>query len=513
MKLRPVLVLLLFSGCAARGPSPQLVAEIARAEALMAEGCYTCLKESLAVFEKHLQAKRPVVGVREHAFDAALLIALREKELGIPGDAAFVKARQLVAPARQVVFDAAELITGDTTALDPEQRALVTGRNRPPLEPDNPKRRALDPLAQTDLAAKYVALSIDCEQQKLIESVDMRGMTANYSGVPLMQFRLSTCGRPGSPNVAALRELNPRWTDTLYWEGRRELAPSRGRAIDFPKALGFYAQGREAFPSSTMLTLAWANTSLAAEDFESALSGYDHVIKSFPTHRDALNGRMQSLSYLLRYQDGIAAATRLLDLGTWHIGDAYYWRAWNRYNIKEYDPAWEDVENAIKGVSNSRVYMLAGLIAYSRQTLPIAVERFDMAFKIDPSACDATWMSGLASIDLNELAVAAPKFTRGMTCFTSSARALRQDLERTESAVAERGTPATAREQRTMERLKRDAENADEKSAQSAFNGAQCYARIGQKLMALSHADAAIAHPKMREKAEQLKAAIEKLPN
>ena len=479
----------------------------------MSEGCHTCLKESLAVFEKHLQAKQPAVGVREHAFDAALLVALREKELGIPGDAAMVKARQLVTPARQAVLDAAELIIGDTTALDPEQRALVTGRNRPPLEPDNPKRRALDPLPQTDLAAKYVALSIDCEQQKLIESVDMRGMTANYSGVSLMQFRLSTCGRPGAPNVAALRELNPRWTDTLYWEGRRELAPSRGSAIDFPKALGFYTLGREAFPSSTMLTLAWANTSLAAEEFESALSGYDDVIKVFPAHRDALNGRMQSLSYLLRHQDGIAAATRLLDLGTWHIGDAYYWRAWNRYNIKEYDVAWEDVENAIKGLSNSRVYMLAGLIAYSRKTLPIAVERFNMAFKIDPSACDATWMSGLASIDLNELAVAAPKFTRGMTCFTSSARALRQDLERTESAVATRGTPATAREQRTMERLKRDAENADEKSAQSAFNGAQCYARIGQKLMALSHADAAIAHPKMREKAEQLKAAIEKLPN
>jgi len=513
MKLWSGLILLVLSGCAARGPSPQLVGEIAKAEALMAEGCYTCLKESLAIFEKHLQARRPAPGVLEHAFDAALLIAVREKELGIPAKAAMVKALLLMTPARKAVLDAADLIIGDTTALDPEQRALVTGRYRPPLEPNNAKRRALDPLPQTDLAAKYVALSIDCEQQKLIESVDMRAMAVTYVGVRLMQFRLSTCGRPGAPNVAALREVNPRWTDTLYWEGRRELASSLGRAIDFPKAIGLFAQGREAFPESTLLTLAWANTSLAAEEFESALSGYDDVIKVFPTHRDALNGRMQSLSYLLRHQDGIAAATRLLDLGTWHIGDAYYWRAWNRYNIKDYDLAWEDVENAIKGLSNSRVYMLAGLIAYSRKTLPIAVERFDMAFKIDPSACDATWMSGLASIDLNELAVAAPKFTRGMTCFTSSARALRQDLERTESAVATRGTPATAREQRTMERLKRDAENADEKSAQSAFNGAQCYARIGQKLMALSHADAAIAHPKMREKAEQLKAAIEKLPN
>lgn len=513
MRPHSLVVLLLLSGCAARGPSPQFVAEIAKAEALMSEGCYTCLKESLAVFEKHLQARQPVVGVREHAFDAALLIAIREKELGIPSDTSMARARQLVTPTRQVVLDAAELIIGDTTALDPEQRALVTGRNRPPLEPDNPRRRALDPLPQTDLAAKYIALSIDCEQQKLIESVDMRGMTANYNGVPLMQFRLSTCGRPAAPNVAALREFNPRWTDTLYWEGRRELASSLGRAIDFPKSLGLFAQGREAFPSSLMLTLAWANTNMAAEEFEPALAGFDDVLTVFPTHRDALSGRMQALSYLLRYQDGIAAATRLLDLGTWHIGDAYYWRAWNRYNIKEYDTAWEDAENAIKGVSNGRVFMLAGLIAYSRTTLPIAVERFDMAFKIDNSACDATWMSGLVSIDLNELAVAAPKFTRGMTCFTSSARALRQDLERTESAVAKRGTPATAREQRNMERLKRDAENADEKSAQSAFNAAQCYARIGQKLMALSHVDAAIAHPRMKEKAEQLKAAIEKLPN
>ena len=513
MTLRPAVVLLLLAGCAARGPSPQLTAEIAKAESLLREGCYTCLRESLAIYEKHLQARQPAIGIREGAFDTALLIAIREKELSIPGDAAMAKARQLVTPGRQVVLDAAELIIGDTAALDPEQRALVTGRNRPPLEPDNPRRRALDARPQTDLAAKYVALSIDCEQQKLIESLDMRGLIATYGGVPLMQFRLSTCPRPGAPGVAVLRESNPRWTDTLYWEGRRELASSLGRAIDFPKAIGLFAQGRQAFPASTLLTLAWANANMAAEEFESALSGYDAVLAVFPTHRDALSGRMQSLSYLLRHQDGIAAATRLLELGTWHIGDAYYWRAWNRYNVKEYDAAWEDAENAIKGVSNGRVFMLAGLIAYSRKTLPIAVERFDMAFTIDPSACDATWMSGLVSIDMNDLAVAAPKFTRGMTCFTSSARALRQDLERTETAIAARGTPATAREQRNMDRLKRDAENADEKSAQSAFNGAQCYARTGNKLMALSHVDAAMAHPRMKDKAEQLKAAIEKLPH
>jgi tetratricopeptide (TPR) repeat protein len=527
----------LLTGCAAKAPlQPPFVVEMAKGEELLGQGCYTCLKESLALFEKVLQSKQPIAGAAERAFDAALLIAIRERELSIPGDESIAKALQLLPGAlrppasvqasrspvaqgklpelsRQIVYDAAQLILGDTSALDPEQRAQRIGRGRPTLEPDNPVRRALDSAAEMDLAAKYVALSIDCEQQKMLESVDARSLSAVYAGVPLIRFRLSTCSRPGAPIVNALREGDPRWTDTLYWEARRELTAAAGRAVDLSRVLALYAEGRAAFPSSLLLTISWSNANLMAEEYEGALSGFDDVLAVFPTHRDALSGRMQSQSYLMRHPDAVATATRLLDLGTWHIADANYWRAWNRYHLKEYDAAWEDVENATKGLSNSRVYMLAGLIAYARKEVPTAVERFDRAFKIDPSACDATWMSGLASIDLNELAVAAPKFTRGMTCFTSSAAALRADRERTAAAIEKRGTPATAREQRQLDRLQRDADNAEEKSAQSAFNAAQCYARTGSKTMALTHVDAAIGHPGMREKAIALKAAIEKLPD
>ena len=109
--------------------------------------------------------------------------------------------------------------------------------------------------------------------------------------------------------------------------------------------------------------------------------------------------------------------------------------------------------------------------------------------------------------------MSAPKFARGMTCFTSTASALRADLTRYEDTVARRGTPANARDERQMDRLKRDAENAEEKSALSAYNGAQCYARTGNKSLALNLIDVAIAHPAMKEKASAMKAAIEKLPN
>ena len=60
-----------------------------------AQGCYTCLKEALAIYDKHAAAKVPIPGAREGQFDAALLIAIREKELGIPGDESMARALRL----------------------------------------------------------------------------------------------------------------------------------------------------------------------------------------------------------------------------------------------------------------------------------------------------------------------------------------------------------------------------------------------------------------------------------
>jgi tetratricopeptide (TPR) repeat protein len=489
--------LVCMAACAPKAaPPPQNPAELARAGSLLRDGCYSCLKEANAIYTTLENLK----GIQ----DTAVLIAVREKELGIPTDAAMPQSPLL---------DAAALVIGETGGMDPIQRAAATGRGRPPIENDHPVRRALDPLVGIDLAVTYVALSIDCESPSLIQSVDMAGLAKQFADVPLIQFRLARCGRPAiAPKLAALRSADPRWTDTLYWEARTALAGSPATGIDFPKAIGLFAEGRAAFPASLSMTMGWANANLSAEEFEAALSGFDDVLLAFPEHRDAMIGRVTALSYLLRHRDAIAGATRMIELGTWHIGDAYYWRAWNRYHLKEIEPAWEDVEHAIKGVSNSRVLMLAGLIAYARTDLPTAEDRFDRAFKVDPTACDAVWMSGLVSIDREQLPTAAPKFSRSMTCFVSSAAALRQDTARRQQQIAARGTPATARETRLIERSQRDAENADERSAQSAFNAAQCYARTGNRGLALNLVDVAIEHPRMKEKAAALKAAIEKLP-
>ena len=508
----PLLLAIVSAGCAPRGPFPQLIADLGKADALVREGCYTCLQEALVIYEKHAASPKPPARAQQGVFDAALLIAVREKELGIPADASMERARRSAGPvqAPQALIDAAELVIGELSGLDPDQRAKLTGRPRRSLEEIDPRRLALDTVAGPSLVAAYLALAIDCEQRR--DSIDVAALRTLHAGVPLMEFRLAICPRANVPEVQGLRERDPRWTDTLFWEGRRAALGSPTRPIDLPQAIALYAQGREAFPASLALTMVWSHTNVGIEEFEAGLSGFDEVLGKLPTHREALLGRVTALSYMMRHTDAIASATRMLELGTWHIGDAYYWRAWNRYNLKEYDTAWDDVEAALRGLSNTRVYMLAGLIAYARTELPTAILRFDRAYEIDSSNCDASWMSGLVSVDQQDWGVASPKFTRAMSCFVTAAAAARTDLARLQQTLDKREAPATARETRQLARLQKDIETAEERSAQSAFNAAQCLARTGNKTQALTHVDVAATHPRMRDKALQLRAAIEKLP-
>ncbi len=514
------------TGCAARGPSPQVVAELGKASALVREGCYTCLKEAQVIFERLSAPSRPAPGSAQGAFEATLLIAMREKELGLPADASLERARQhtskpghlkegvasTISPT--VLLDAAALVIGETAGLDPEQRADFTGRTRLALDPANPQRRALDAWVETNPVAQYVALMIDCEQTRLRESVKPADILAKHQGVPLIQFRLAVCGGIGGPQAAPLREANARFLDTLPWEARHALVGSQSEAIDLYKGAALLAQAHKAFPASHWLAIYWARASQSIAEFESSLAGFDSVLAGAPTHRDAMLGRVTSLSYLFRHPEAIATTTRMIDLGTWYIGDAYYWRAWNQYNLKQLEPAWADVEIAIKMVQTTNVYMLAGLIAYDRKDLPTAILRFDRAFELDVTNCDAVWMAGLVHVDQESWPQASPKFARAMSCFSNAAAQASSDLAAFDAEVKRRGgsLDPPGREARQRTKLTRDMEVAAERSAQSAFNAAQGYARMGQKLLALAHVERAIGHPRMKEKGEVLKTAIGKMP-
>jgi len=328
----------------------------------------------------------------------------------------------------------------------------------------------------------------------------------DFYPLPLIKFRLGICPR-ALGDIAKLREADARWTDTLFFEARRARVGSPQVGPDIDKAMGLLNDAHAAFGDSFAVTLLWATNFQNLAQFEDALAGFDEVLAKSPTHRDAMKGRLENQSYLMRHWDAIATATKMIELGTWHIGDAYYWRAWNKYNLQLFDDAWVDVEEATKRLSNTSVYMLAGLIAYSRQELPTALDRFDLSFKLDPTNCDAVWMSGLVSVDQKDWTTASPKFSRSMTCFESDGKRARSDL-----ANVEKSNRTEAQKARQRANLQRQIATDEERSAQSAFNAAQGYALSGKKVLALNHVDVALEYPKLKDKAIALKAIIEKLP-
>jgi tetratricopeptide (TPR) repeat protein len=92
------------SGCAARPLSPVPIPappDLTAADRLVAEGCYACLQEALQIYR--------AAGSSARQFEVALLLAMREKELGLAATPWIDEARRLAA---------SEMTPDTTTYLD-----------------------------------------------------------------------------------------------------------------------------------------------------------------------------------------------------------------------------------------------------------------------------------------------------------------------------------------------------------------------------------------------------------
>jgi len=480
-------------GCAARGPSPQLLADLSRADALLRDGCYRCLEEALAIYERASSARRAPASALNGAFEAALLIAVREKELGVPSHRSMERARTLAQSSTLV--DAAASVAGELSGLDPDERQRRSQEARK-------KAAASDPVPTDTLAGAYVALALACERAQRPSEIQAGEIVAKYGTLPLFRYRAAICGLPGSP-LTGLYDADRRWVEILFFEGAYEM---RSRAGDPARAAELLTAARDAFPRSHAIVLVLGRAQQALGEYDAALASVDSVLADVPTHRDALLGRVENLSYLNRSEEAVAAASRMIELGTWYLGDAYYWRAWNEQHLNQLDIAWADVEQALKLRSNTSVYTLAGFIAHGRKDLDVAIDRFTNAFSLDPGNCIAVFSAGMVHVEQQAWVPASEKFARAMTCYTADAAAARAALARIEGL-----TYSPARKARMAAVEEKRVASSEQLSAQSAFNAAQCYVRLGQKSSALTYVDAAVAHPLMRDKAASLKVVIEKM--
>jgi tetratricopeptide (TPR) repeat protein len=497
--------LLLMASCAARGPRPQVTADLTRADALVRIGCYRCLREAEALYERHRSAAHaPAEAIRSGAFEATLLRALRERELGIPADETLARARQLAAdlpPSSPYAANAetflqlADLSYGELTSGAPETRKLPYPQWQKQITP----LRDRVAVAGSARLAAYLVLTVDCADRTSREAIDTAQLRARYPATPLLEYRLALCGLSSDEELETLIESDPRWFEATWTKGSGVLATSR----DVRAAAVLFAAAAEGLPEAPAVLLSLAGAERALRRLDAALASYDRVIAIVPTLRSALLGRVMCLTYLRRHHEAVETASRMIELGTYSIGDAHYWRAWNLYQLGQLESASTDAERALQLMSNTNVYTLAGLIKLDLKSLEDAESRLLEARRLDSSNCQAQFYLGLVYSAKPDWKQGGPAFTSAVSCFTQAAANARAELNRiaASSSPPDVKTAEAAEHQQTLE-------ESELRTAQSAFNAAQCLVRTGNAGRAASYLDIAAEHPQVREQAERFRASM-----
>src|SRR5215475_14387771 len=288
---------------------PTAAIRMAAADGEVRAGCLDCLERAL---EQYLALKSDQTVGQTATLSAArvaLLIAVRENELGLLDSGRVQQARDLASPPSEsltTLIEVADALASKprgasrSPSTDAENRASVAiSRNQTRWVP------ALRRLMPDDLVADYLWLGLACGPS-VFDVPDRANPTAILGAsldVPLLRFKnASSCGIQ-RPELIALAEAEPRFMETHYFLGASAFATQLLNGIDEAETRFQTAYGwRPDWPS---LTMAIANLALTAENFDRAAEFYGKTLALVPDYPDALLSSMRAFTYAGRHADAI----------------------------------------------------------------------------------------------------------------------------------------------------------------------------------------------------------------
>jgi tetratricopeptide (TPR) repeat protein len=446
-----VAALVLAMGCSARRPAPVAAVpappRVDDLKALIERGCYRCLEQAYEL--SHAR------GVGQQAFESAVLLVLRSKELGLPSAEWLDKAR-----AAAPEGDASALYLTIADALPPdrlseERYTLFETRMRNVRALKVPEwREELQAGPASELFRGYLDLALVCAFGRVNENAQSyTGELDPVASVPLYQYAVGICDAAKAPRLQAMRTAHEEFVDADYALGRFLIEdPASG---DQEGGLRRLQSAAAAFPRSPAMQVWIGNTHRSWEEWPAALEAYSAALALSPKHPDALIGRTIALSQLGRAQDAIATATTVIEGGQWMVGEAYYWRAWNQLRLGNLPMAREDADRALTQMANARVFVLSGVIEWRMRNLANAERDFQRAVTIDFGECEGAFDLGIVRDELGQRAESLAAFRQAGQCNDLSIKLRHEAIAKIEAGP---GTPSArardaARHQRALQEL------------------------------------------------------------
>jgi tetratricopeptide (TPR) repeat protein len=235
---------------------------------------------------------------------------------------------------------------------------------------------------------------------------------------PIYQYRIGICDSAHGSRLKTLRAADPSFVEADFALGRYALDDPIGPDQD--EALRRLQSAAAAFPRSPAIATTIGNVYRRWEEWSDALTAYDAALAVSPAHPEALIGRTISLSHLARPNDAIDTASRLIEAGQWHLGEAYYWRAWNQLRLEQHDHARRDADRAKTLMANAAVYVLSGVIEWRLRRLDTAEKEFESAIAIDFGECEAALDLGIVRDERRKPTEALAAFRQARQCYELS---------------------------------------------------------------------------------------------
>jgi tetratricopeptide (TPR) repeat protein len=456
----PIVVLgLLFTGCASRpvdAPPSTVPIPPVNVATLVYRGCYQCLESAFAAATSS--------GSREQAFEVALLLASRSKELGLPPERWLAQAHSLLPVGENdwaMYLDIVE--TQQRDPLSGDRDVLLTEEFARRRLPDVyvKWRESLQGGPGSDVFRAYLDLTIACRRQQFQGRDEAAGaVLSRFGNVPLLLYRVGLCGGEHAARLETVRQAEGDLVDADLELGRR--AAQDPVAPDTVEAFRLLRSARTAFPASPIVPVTIGDLHQALEDWSEALAEYDAALALVPTHRDALLGRTVSLSHLFRHEKAIQSATRMIDLGSWLLGQAHYWRAWNEYQLDRIDAARADADRAKMLTVSAPTLVLSGMINWREKRLDSAEGEFQEALTMDFGQCEAASFLGGVRAERRQWPESLEAFLHAQRCFELSVVTRRKAIEALAAAAG--GAVVNARQIASHQRAIADAEKRREEA-------------------------------------------------
>jgi tetratricopeptide (TPR) repeat protein len=386
------------------------------------------------------------------AFEAATLLVLRSKELGLPTDPWLDRARSLAGgdTVLSMYLSMVQVIPPHPMSDDRDMlfdvRARTQARNSLTMW-----RETLREGPGSNVFRSYLDVALICAFGTLTQNEQsFTGQVDEGAQAPIYLYRIGACDGSHAARLASLRAADAEFVDADFALGRYALEDPVNPDQD--EALKRLQSAAAAFPRSPAIAATLGNLYRRWEEWGDALTAYDAAIAASPNHPEGLIGRVISLSHLARPEEAIATATRVIEAGQWHLGEAYYWRGWNHLRLERHDVARADADRAKTLMANAAVFVLSGVIEWRLRRLETAEQEFQSAITIDFGECEAAFDLGVVRDERRKPAAALAAFQQARQCYELSITLRREAIARVQAGPGSETAKArdTARHQREL---------------------------------------------------------------